>query len=182
MAQNYAISFTWPSGERRKIVETLRFQAEGLADMSKGLKGGQSVWQRFESRLRTRHRKTFDAMVDPVTNAPWTPLLPSYAKRKPAGTQNKILYRDGTLRKALTTPKGLGHVSIRKAFSLIWGVSLGIYPLAHQVPITRKFRKDGKSLQRRFIGMKLPDDLLDLRKIIQTDLVARWVATGGRVR
>jgi hypothetical protein len=182
VAKNYSISFTQPLSERRKIVDTLNFQADGLTDMSKGLKGGQSIWQRFESRLRTRHRKTFDAMVDPVTGQAWAALLPSYAITKPAGTQNRILYLDGTLRTALTTPKGAGHVSIRKPFSLVWGVSLGVYPLAHQVPIKRKTRKDGANLQRRFIGMKLPEDLLELRKIIQTDLVARWVSTGGKVR
>lgn len=180
MATTHSISFAWPAGKSTTIVETIKFQAEGLEDMSKGVNGGISVWERFESRLRSRHTRTFDDMVDPTSFAPWTPLTPAYAKRKPAGTQNKILYYSGLLRKALTTPKGSGHITRRRARSLEWGVAnISSKPLVHQT--TERTRKDGMPLKRRFLGMKLPDDLLELRKIVQTELVARWVAKGGKV-
>lgn len=184
MAKAYTIRFEWPAGERQKIVESITFQADGLVDFSRGANGGISVWERFESRLRSRHRKTFDAMKDPVNNTTWTPVLEAYAKTKPPGTQNRTLYRTGTMRRALTTPQGSGHVSIRKPQSLTWGVDLGqVYPIRHQAPSpATRYRKDGGDTQRRFLGMRLPDDLLELRKIIQTDLVARWVAKGGKVQ
>lgn len=173
------IRFEWPAGAHKKIRETLEFQADGLDDLSRGLNGGRSVWERFESRLRSRHAKTFDAMTDPTTGIHWTPLTPQYAKTKPAGTRSKILYLSGELRRALTTPKGSGHITRRFPKALEWGVAaIASKPMVHQT--TERTRTDGAPLKRRFLGLKLPDDFLELRKIIQTELVARWVAKGGK--
>uniref|UniRef100_A0A6M3JCH7 Putative tail protein n=1 Tax=viral metagenome TaxID=1070528 RepID=A0A6M3JCH7_9ZZZZ len=174
------IQFEWPAGERQKIVETLEFQAEGLEDFSRGFNGGLSIWERFESRLRSRHAATFNAMTDPTSGTPWTPLTPAYAKRKPPGTRSKILYLTGELRRALTTPQGSGHITRRYPKALEWGVAdLSSKPMVHQT--TERVRKDGAPLKRRFLGLKLPDDFIDLRKIIQTELIARWTAKGGKV-
>lgn len=184
--RTYTLTFSMPFGEHRFIVDTLSLRADAALDMSKSVTGAVSPWARFESHLQTRHRKTFDARVDPITNQRWTPVLPEYAKRKPAGKRNKTLEFSGTLRKALTSPPGKkarGAIRRRMKLALEWGVgNLGVYPLAHQNPVKRPTRKDGKSLKRGHLGMKLPDDMLTLAKIIRTEsiAIARFVMQRGR--
>jgi len=180
-AQAYTLSINWPTAQQRVIRDTLTFRAASLPNLAKSAAGGIPVWKRFASHLRTRHRKTFDRMVSPITGVGWTPLLDEYAETKPPGTKNKILFYHGTLRKALTTPKGKGHIERMKPQSFEFGVGgLGVYPLAHNSPVKRLRRKDGASLHRQFLGMKLPDDMTKLGQIIRTEMIALRRKAGGK--
>jgi phage gpG-like protein len=157
------MTFTWPAGPTSQVRQTLRAPGIAIRDL-------RPVWKRFVITLRTRHRQTFDRMADPFTSAAWTPLDEDYALTKPAGTQKKILYRTGRLRKSLTTGgKSADSIIIIEPKQMTFGTAVP-YGIFHQA--TDRSRKDGASLMRRFIGMKLPDDLEILMKFVKTHIVS----------
>lgn len=153
-------TFSWPEAERNRINQTLIAHTQIPKDM-------RPVWQRFFVTLRTRSRTSFDSMTHPVTGAPWTPLLPSYAATKPAGTRRKILYLTGKLRKSLTTAAGAGVIAVSKLREMIYGTAIP-YSIYHQS--TTRTRKDGASLSRPHVGMRA-EDLRKLVAFIRTEMV-----------
>lgn len=165
-----SVTLEWPVAEQQVVRQTLTLGKAACDDL-------RPVFERYRGVLRTRHRQTMDAMRDPLTGLPWTPLLPKYAASKPPGTQNRILYRSGRLRKALTVFQAPWSIYQATPKSMVWGVdSPSIYPLVHQT--TLRSRKDGQPLRRGYMGLKLPDDLNTLARYIRTHIIGQ-IAKGG---
>jgi phage gpG-like protein len=157
------VTFSWPTGPTNHVRQTLRAPGIAIRDL-------RPVWKRFVITLRTRHRKTFANMADPLSNLGWTPLDPDYARTKPPGTRKKILYFTGRLQKSLTTgSKSADSIIILEPKQMTFGTGVP-YGIFHQA--TERTRKDGASLTRRFMGMKLPDDLRILMGFLKTHIVS----------
>jgi len=167
------IQFDWPMAERQKVRQAITLLGiQGISDL-------RPVWKRFSGTLRQRHRQTFDARMDPITGMPWASVLPEYDMTKPSGTRGKTLEFSKRMRKALTVPKSPWSHFVSLAKRMEFGIiATKIYPLVHQT--TMRTRKDGAPLNRRFVGMKLPDDLITLQKFIKTHLIGLWAKGGGK--
>lgn len=164
------ISMDWPAGPTERIRQTLVTQRTAIADL-------RPVWQRFSITLRTRARIVFDTMANPFTGAPWAPVLPDYAKTKPAGKQNKTLDYSSRLRKSLTSGSKSGDsIFIPEPKSMTWGTSVA-YAIYHQA--TRRVRHDSASLWRAMVGMKVPDDLKILSGFVMTHIRAAQARARG---
>jgi len=169
------VEFIWPYAEQQRVRQAITIVGiRGISDL-------RPVWQRFSGTLRQRHRQTFDARVDPITGTPWAPVLPTYDASKPAGKRGKTLEFTGRMRKALTVGKAPWSHFLSQPKRMEYGINAPqIYPLVHQT--TARTRRDGAPLNRRFVGMKLPDDLITLQKFIKTHLIGLWAKAGGKTK
>ncbi|MEW5875819.1 MAG: phage virion morphogenesis protein [Candidatus Zixiibacteriota bacterium] len=164
------VSFDWPTAEQRAVRQTLTMTRTAVTDL-------RPVFERFRGTLRMRHRRTMDTMTDPITGQPWTPLTEKHKSRKPSGTQARILYFTGVMRRALTVFQAPWSIYHATPVSMIWGIdSPEVYPLFHQT--TQRRRKDGQPLRRGFMGMVLPDDLNTLTRFVRTHIIGMQ-AKGG---
>lgn len=144
------IEFSWPAGERKKIVQAIQVPAEIMQDM-------RPVFKIVVPNFRQRHSVTFRRMVDPITRKPWAALSEAYAEIKEKKFPGKrILEATGTLRRAATKKGARGNITEMKKQSLVWGVDgLGVYPIVHQA--TERNRKDGVPIRRGWLGIRSKD-------------------------
>jgi len=170
------IAFTWSIGEQRLVRQVLITTERGLSDF-------RPVWDKFIPNIRRRHSVTFRQMASPFSGAPWPALEPKYAewKRKHFGDK-PILVRTGTLKAAATRKGAFGQVIVMQPRFMEFGVELGeIYPGVHQT--TSRFRKDGTPMQRVWLGLKVPDDLIALQsQIVRRITLDQKAAGGGRLK